>query len=118
VIFCGHFPDGVYTFSEEECENESQGAWYYRQILGSCNINGGKWMHLMTGHLSLQVEHHLFPDIPARRYPEIAPKVKAICARYNIPYHSGPMLTQYFSVLKILHRYSKQPDKTNTLSAA
>ena len=28
--------------------------------------------HVMTGNLSHQIEHHLFPDLPARRYPEIA----------------------------------------------
>ena len=42
IIFCGHFPAGVATFTEEECENESRGHWYYRQLLGSANITGGK----------------------------------------------------------------------------
>ena len=32
-------------------------------------------MHLMTGNLSFQIEHHLFPDLPSNRYQEIAPKV-------------------------------------------
>ena len=26
IIFCGHFPAGVATFTEEECEDESRGA--------------------------------------------------------------------------------------------
>ena len=69
IIFCGHFPAGVATFSEEECEDESRGHWYYRQLLGSANITGSKLLHLMSGNLSHQIEHHLFPDIPARRYP-------------------------------------------------
>ena len=60
------------SFSEEETENETRGAWYYRQLLGSANITGGKLFHILTGNLSYQIEHHLFPDIPARRYPEIA----------------------------------------------
>ena len=72
IIFCGHFPAGVATFSQEECEDESRGHWYYRQLLGSANITGGKLFHLMTGNLSHQIEHHLFPDLPARRYPQIA----------------------------------------------
>ena len=41
-------------------------------MLGSANITGGKLFHLMTGNLSHQIEHHLFPDLPARRYPQIA----------------------------------------------
>ena len=75
IIFCGHFPAGVATFSEEETEDETRGAWYFRQLLGSANITGGKLFHIMTGNLSHQIEHHLFPDLPAHRYPEIAGEV-------------------------------------------
>src|SRR3954454_20607153 len=28
IIFCGHFPDQTYTFSQEEVEDETRGAWY------------------------------------------------------------------------------------------
>ena len=45
IIFCGHFPAGVATFSQEECEDETRGHWYYRQLLGSANITGGKLFH-------------------------------------------------------------------------
>ena len=69
IIFCGHFPAGVATFSEEECEDESRGHWYYRQLLGSANITGGKLFHIMTGNLSHQIEHHLFPDLPGPSLP-------------------------------------------------
>ena len=98
IIFCGHFPAGVATFSEEECENESRGHWYYRQILGSANITGGKLFHTMTGNLSHQIEHHLFPDLPARRYPELAEEVREICERYGIAYNTGPLGKQLLSV--------------------
>jgi linoleoyl-CoA desaturase len=98
IIFCGHFPAGVESFTEEETENESRGAWYYRQMLGSANITGGKLFHLLTGNLSHQIEHHLFPDLPARRYAEIAPEVQDICARYGLPYNTGPLHRQIGSV--------------------
>ncbi len=48
IIFCGHFPSGVETFTEEECRREreeSRGHWYYRQVLGSANISGGPLFH-------------------------------------------------------------------------
>ena len=32
IIFCGHFPDQTYTFTEEETENETRGGWYVRQL--------------------------------------------------------------------------------------
>ncbi len=84
IIFCGHFPAGVSTFSQEECEDETRGHWYYRQLLGSANITGGRLFHLMSGNLSHQIEHHLFPDLPARRYPELAVEVREICERYGL----------------------------------
>ena len=89
IIFCGHFPSGVATFTQEETENESRGAWYIRQMMGSANITGSKFFHIMSGNLSHQIEHHLFPDIPARRYPEIAPEVQALCKKYGLPYNTG-----------------------------
>src|SRR5262249_43790934 len=89
VIFCGHFPDGVRTYSVEETANETRGDWYVRQISASSNFEGGRLMHLLSGHLSHQIEHHLFPDLPAPRYAEIAPRVRALCARYGLPYNTG-----------------------------
>ena len=106
IIFCGHFTGDVKTFTEKECENETQGQWYYRQALGSSNIKGKNWFHVLTGHLSFQIEHHLFPDMPAKRYREIAPKVQAIFAEHGIQYNTGSFAKQYASVVKRILRYS------------
>ncbi|MEV6876511.1 acyl-CoA desaturase [Amycolatopsis sp. NPDC051128] len=100
IIFCGHFPADVESFTEEETASETRGQWYLRQILGSANISGGPLFHIMSGNLSHQIEHHLFPDIPARRYPEIAGEVRAICEKYGLPYHTGPLHKQLWSVAK------------------
>lgn len=99
IIFCGHFPEGTQEFSEEQTRNESRGQWYYRQILGSANLTGGRIFHILSGNLSHQIEHHLFPDIPARRYAEIAPQVRDICERYGLPYNSGSLPRQFASVV-------------------
>jgi NADPH-dependent stearoyl-CoA 9-desaturase len=104
IIFCGHFPAGVATFSEEECENESRGHWYYRQLLGSANITGSNLMHVMSGNLSHQIEHHLFPDIPARRYPEMSVEVRALCEKYDLQYNAGPLHKQLGSVARKIFR--------------
>jgi linoleoyl-CoA desaturase len=106
VIFCGHFPEGVEVFREDETADESRGQWYVRQLRGSANIDGHRWLHLMTGHLSHQIEHHLFPDLPAARYPEIAPRVREICGRYGQPYSSGGFARQLGSVARRLLRLS------------
>jgi len=106
VIFCGHFPEGVTVYDPRETESESRGQWYLRQLNGSANIEGGRWFHIMTGHLSHQIEHHLFPDIPAARYPEMAPKVREICARYGQSYCTGSFARQLGSVARRIARLS------------
>jgi NADPH-dependent stearoyl-CoA 9-desaturase len=95
IIFCGHFPRDVHVFTKDEVENESRSRWYVRQLLGSCNIGGGKLFHIMSGNLSHQIEHHLFPDMPSNRYPEIAPRVRALCERFKLPYNSGSLSRQF-----------------------
>jgi len=104
IIFCGHFPEGTQQFSIEQSRNETRGQWYYRQILGSANLTGGRLFHILSGNLSHQIEHHLFPDIPARRYAEIAPQVRDICQRYGVPYNSGPLPKQFASVVRKIAR--------------
>ncbi|SEG24612.1 linoleoyl-CoA desaturase [Thermomonospora echinospora] len=100
IIFCGHFPEGAEFFTEDQIENETRGEWYLRQLLGSCNIDGGRLLHLMSGNLSHQIEHHLFPDLPSNRYAEIAPRVRALCERFGLPYNSGSLARQAGSVWK------------------
>jgi len=98
VIFCGHFPSGAQVFTQEECAEETRGEWYVRQMLGSANISGGPLLHLLSGNLSYQIEHHLFPDLPASRYPEVADEVRRICTEHGLPYTTGPLWRQVASV--------------------
>jgi hypothetical protein len=104
IIFCGHFPDQAYTFTQEEVENETRGGWYVRQLLGAANIEGSPLFHVISGNLGYQVEHHLFPDMPSSRYAEIAPKVKDICERYELPYNSGRFGKQWYTVHRTIFR--------------
>jgi fatty acid desaturase len=104
IIFCGHFPDQTYTFSQEETEDESRGAAYVRQLIGAANIKGGPMFHVISGNLGYQVEHHLYPDMPSTRYGEIAPKVREICKRYELPYNTGPLWQQWSMVHRTIAR--------------
>ena len=106
IIYCGHFTENAHAFAEADCQNETRGQWYYRQVLGSSNFTGGKWLHILSGHLSFQTEHHLFPDIPAHRYPELSEKVRAVLESHGIPYNTGSFGAQYRSVLKRLVKFS------------
>jgi fatty acid desaturase len=104
IIFCGHFPDQTYTFTEEDTEDETRGGWYVRQLVGAANIDGGPLFHVISGNLGYQVEHHLFPDMPSTRYGEIAPKVREICERYELPYNTGPFHQQLGMVQRTILR--------------
>ncbi|MFR9779700.1 fatty acid desaturase family protein [Micromonospora sp. MS34] len=116
VIMCGHFPSGVETFEKSSIEGETKGEWYLRQMLGSANISGSRLLHIMTGNLSYQIEHHLFPDLPSNRYQEIAPQVRALFDRYGLKYTTGPLPKQVASAwwkvirLSLPNRRSKAPE--------
>jgi len=110
VIMCGHFPEGVETFEKTSIEGETRGEWYLRQMLGSANIDGGNLMHLMTGNLSFQIEHHLFPDLPSNRYKEIAPKIRDVFERYGLTYTSGSLPRQVGSAWRKVVRLSLPND--------
>ena len=110
VIMCGHFPAGVKTFTKDSIDGETRGEWYLRQMLGSANISGSTPMHIATGHLSYQIEHHLFPDMPSRRYPEIAPRIRALFAEYGLEYLTGPLHKQVGSAWSEIIRLSLPND--------
>ena len=115
VILCGHFPYGVDTFATDSIEGETRGQWYVRQMLGSGNISGPWIVHFLSGNLSHQIEHHLFPDLPSNRYYEIAPKVREICQRYGLHYVTGSYPKQVASAwakVIVLALPNKQPDRS------
>lgn len=71
------FEDGVNTKSE----------FFLRQITGSANFKtGGDVNDFLHGWLNYQIEHHLWPDLPMSEYQRLQPQVKALCAKYGIPY--------------------------------
>ena len=117
IIFCGHFPDGVHVFPKEVVEEETRAGWYLRQLLGSANISGRPAFHVAAGNLSFQIEHHLFPDMPSNRYQQVSPRVKALCARYGLPYNQGPLRRQFGTTTRKIWRYAL-PGGHDTVSEA
>ncbi|RZU38448.1 linoleoyl-CoA desaturase [Fluviicoccus keumensis] len=99
IIFCGHFTEDAEMFPKEVLENETRGHWYLRQLRGSSNLSGGPIMHIMSGNLSHQIEHHMFPDIPGMRYAEMSVKVREICEKYGQHYNTGSFAKQFSTVV-------------------
>ncbi len=106
IIFCGHFPDGAMHFTEEQIEDETRPEWYLRQMLGSANFEGSEMLHVLSGNLGYQVEHHLFPDLPSNRYGEISVRVRQLCDKYKLPYTTGPLHRQYGQALRTILKLS------------
>lgn len=116
VIFCGHFPDGAEKFTKDEFDNETQGEWYLRQMLGSANFNAGPMLAFMSGNLCYQIEHHLFPDLPSNRYAQISVRVRELCEKYDLPYTTGSLGRQYWQSFWTILKLAL-PDKLLTATS-
>src|SRR6516165_1744963 len=102
VIFCGHFADGAEAFTPAVVEGETTPEWYLRQMLGTANFRAGRVLAFMSGNLCYQIEHHLYPDLPSNRYPEIAERVRDLCVIYDLPYTTGPLLRQFLLTVRTI----------------
>lgn len=84
VIVPNHVGDDILLF-EESANTKSE--FFLRQITGSANFKtGGDVNDFLHGWLNYQIEHHLWPDLPASQYQILQPQVKALCEKYGIPY--------------------------------
>lgn len=106
IIFCGHFTADAEVFPKSVLDNETPGHWYQRQLRGSSNLAGGKWFHILSGNLSHQIEHHLFPTVPARRYADLSVKVQAVCRKYDQHYNTGSLPSQFGQVVARVFRHA------------
>ena len=106
VIFNGHFTEDTETFEQDNTEHETRAEWYLRQIRGSSNFTGTSALHILSGNLSHQIEHHLFPDMPANRYAEAAVQIRALCREYGIHYNEASFFKQSLSMWLRMAQYS------------
>ncbi|MGK2854376.1 MAG: fatty acid desaturase family protein [Microbacteriaceae bacterium] len=116
TICCGHFADGAEKFTPDTLRGETQPQWYLRQMLGSANFRAGPVMAFMSGNLCYQIEHHLYPDLPSNRYAQIAQRVQALCAKYDLPYTTRPLARQYLLTLRTIVKLAL-PDQFLTATA-
>jgi linoleoyl-CoA desaturase len=100
-VLCHHhlraLPGERPRFHAGGVRKESRGAWYLRQVLGTCNIRDSTRFHLWTENLSHEIEHHLYPDLPSNRYSQIAPRIKTLCARHGVPHNTASLGEQFCS---------------------
>lgn len=116
VIVCGHFTDGAEKFTPSVLESETKPEWYLRQMLGTANFRAGTVMGFMSGNLCYQIEHHMFPDLPSNRYPEIADRVRRVCVAYDLPYTTGPLHRQFLLAVRTICKLAL-PDRFLTATS-
>ena len=60
--------------------------------LTSRNITGGYVVNVLTGYISLQTEHHLFPMMPTAHLEKCQPYVKAFFKKHNLLYRESNLV--------------------------
>jgi len=85
TIVTNHAGKDLYTF--DDAVKPKTPSFYVRQIVGSANYaTGTDAIDFSHGWLNYQVEHHVWPDLSMLQYQKGAPKLKAICEKYGVPY--------------------------------
>ncbi|MEU4624205.1 acyl-CoA desaturase [Actinoplanes sp. NPDC023801] len=74
-----------------------------KQVLTSRNVTGGWLVDTLLGGLNHQIEHHLFPAMPAPNLRKARPIVKAYCAQVGVPYVETSLVESYRQALRHLH---------------
>ena len=88
TIYCGHAGPDIDNFPAGHVAR-SRGEWYAMQVETTNNFEVVAPWSILCGGLERHIEHHLFPTLPAPRLREIAPEVRAICARHGVEYRTG-----------------------------
>uniref|UniRef100_A0A8D2J097 Cytochrome b5 heme-binding domain-containing protein n=1 Tax=Varanus komodoensis TaxID=61221 RepID=A0A8D2J097_VARKO len=82
-----------------EIDNEKHRDWLSAQLVATCNVEQSFFNDWFSGHLNFQIEHHLFPTMPRHNYHKIAPLVKSLCAKYEVPYEEKPLLKAFSDIV-------------------
>ncbi|HEY6460166.1 MAG TPA: fatty acid desaturase [Polyangiaceae bacterium] len=85
TIFCGHVGGDVVSYPAGT-RAHGRGQWYAMQVESTNDYEVSWPVSVLCGALDRQIEHHLFPQLPPQRLREIAPEVRAACAKYGVDY--------------------------------
>eukprot|EP00977_Amphora_coffeiformis_P009040 scaffold2046_cov171-Amphora_coffeaeformis.AAC.7 len=85
IVVTNHAGDDMYRF-RDACRPFS-GSFFLRQVVASVDFSyGNDVVDFLHGWLNYQIEHHLWPNLSMLRYQQSAPRVRAICEKYGVPY--------------------------------
>ena len=77
----------------------------YNQVTSSMNYKTNYMTQILSMGLDIQIEHHLFPNIPHSSLKQIQPIVRSYCNKHNIPYvETSGMFTSIYLYIKYLYK--------------
>ena len=56
------------------------------QLAATRNLSSQWYSHWFHGGLEMQIEHHLFPQLPRHQLHAVAPRVRALAAKHGVEY--------------------------------
>ncbi|MEU8250731.1 acyl-CoA desaturase [Nonomuraea sp. NPDC048916] len=74
-----------------------------KQVLTSRNVRGGHLVDVALGQLNYQIEHHLFPNMPAPNLRRAQPIVQRYCEEIGVSYLETGLFDSYGQALRHLH---------------
>ncbi|PJN25668.1 acyl-CoA desaturase [Kitasatospora sp. CB02891] len=74
-----------------------------QQVLPSRNLRAGRFVHALFGGLGYQIEHHLFPAMPAAALRPASRLVRAYCAEIGVPYAEAGLVACFREIRRDLH---------------
>jgi fatty acid desaturase len=83
-------------------EKDEEMDFLRRQVLTSRNLTANPITDYLTGVLSCQIEHHLFPTMPRSQLRRAAPVVRGFCEARGIAYHETGALRAYADIYRHL----------------
>ena len=85
--------------------------WYKHQVRTALNVGNQNMLnYYLSGGLNYQIEHHLLPTINSCHLPALAPIVRGVCKKHDVPYHHvGDYVTALRSHIN-LARKMNSPD--------
>ncbi|XP_059634280.1 delta(8)-fatty-acid desaturase-like [Cornus florida] len=82
--------------------------WFEIQTQGTIDISCSSWMDWFHGGLQFQIEHHLFPRMPRCQLRNVAPFVRELCKKHNLPYKSLSFFDANVMTIKTLRTAALQ----------
>ncbi|KAJ3173517.1 hypothetical protein HDU88_002603 [Geranomyces variabilis] len=96
--------NGMPVYSKAEANDIN---FYELAILTGRDVHTSTFNNWFTGGLNMQIEHHMFPNVPRHNLPYLTEHVKRICAKNGVPYHETSLIAGISEVVDRLAVVSK-----------